>query len=110
MLYAFTFLCRQRSLPRKKIVYVIFPVDSTFAEAQEDMGTKRAVASTTNPFTNPDDMEGLGNPNVMEMVALSSPKTWVDDDIHVSSHTEQLHVVLSQHICECKRERTTSHI
>ena len=75
------FLHRQRSPPHEGVVYLISPADSTIAEAQKDVAAKRAMVSTTNPFTIPDDMEGLGNPDDIEMMALSSPKTWVGDDV-----------------------------
>ena len=84
-----SFLHRQRSPPHEGIVYLISPTDSAVAEAQKDVATKRAMVSTTNPFTNLDDMEGLGSPNDMEMIALSSPKTWVDDDL-LYIHTKTL--------------------
>ena len=53
------------------------------AEAQKDVVAKRAMVSTTNPFTNPDDMEGLGSPNDIEMMALSSR---VDDNLLQCTH------------------------
>ena len=72
-------LCRQRSPPHEGIVFLIPPADSSLMEAQKDAVAKRGNISVTNPFTSPDDSENLRSPNDMEMMALSSSKTWVDD-------------------------------